>query len=150
MPQYVATRCRGFTLVELAITLVVMAILLAVLAPRLFDTSQFATRGFADRLIANLRFARELAIAQRAPVYVRLSASQVQFCLDSACTQAATGADGTTPFVMAIPDGLTLATTSNFSFDGLGATSLGSTLSVSLVGDQVVLITVEADTGYVH
>lgn len=141
---------QGFTLVEMAITLVVMGILLSVLMPRLFDTGEFSTRSFADALIADLRFAREEAIAQRAPIYVSLTAGQAQFCLDAACTQPATGADGKSPFVLATPGGVSLGTTASFRFDALGATDLSSALAVSIVGSPALTVTIESDTGYVH
>ncbi|KAF0812881.1 hypothetical protein IGB42_02725 [Andreprevotia sp. IGB-42] len=143
-------RHGGFTLVELIIVMSVMAILLAMLAPRMFNTQQFTVRGFADQLIASLRFARETAIAQRAPVYVQVSGNQVRFCLDAACTLPATGADGKSPYIVSAPGSVSIAGSGNFAFDALGAATLASPMTLSLVGDVGQIITIEADTGYVH
>ncbi|WP_460528667.1 GspH/FimT family pseudopilin [Chitinimonas naiadis] len=130
--------------------MIVMATFFAVMSPRLFNVQQFSARGFADQLIANLRFAREMAIAQRAPIYVRVSSAQVDFCLDVACAQPATAADGSTPFRLSVPGGVGLATTASFSFDALGATSLSGNLQLSLTADVGQTVTIEAETGYVH
>lgn len=140
----------GFTLVELVVVLALMGILFAMLAPRMYSATQFTARGYTDQLIAALRFARELAVAQRAPVYVQTSGQQVRICYDAGCTQPATAADGSYPFVVTPPGGISLSGTASFSFDALGATSLSSALALTVLGDVTQTVTIEADTGYVH
>jgi prepilin-type N-terminal cleavage/methylation domain-containing protein len=56
-------RERGFTLVELVASLVIIAILAAVTAPRFFDNRPYAARGFADEVADSLRYAQMIARA---------------------------------------------------------------------------------------
>lgn len=54
---------RGFTLVELVITMIVMGILAVVALPRFANQSTFESRGFADQSLAALQFGRKVAVA---------------------------------------------------------------------------------------
>jgi MSHA pilin protein MshC len=54
---------RGFTLIELIAAITIMAILAAVALPRMTTATPFQERGYADAVAANLRRAREVALA---------------------------------------------------------------------------------------
>jgi hypothetical protein len=81
---------------------------------------------------------------------VVFSADSVEFCLDSACSQPATGADGSAPFELVAHGGVSLANTANFYFNALGSASLSSAQAMTVSGDTILTVTIEADTGYVH
>lgn len=65
----------GFTLVEVVAVLVIVGVISAVAAPRLFDNAVFVERGFADELAASVRYARRIAVA---------SSCNVRFTVNSA------------------------------------------------------------------
>jgi MSHA pilin protein MshC len=54
---------RGFTLIELLASITIVAIIAAVTFPNVIAANPFAERGYADAVAANLRRARDVAIA---------------------------------------------------------------------------------------
>jgi len=68
---------RGVTLIELVITVLVAAILLAIAIPsfnRLFEKSRL--KGAAERLSSEIQYARAEALERRAPVSIAIKAGQ--------------------------------------------------------------------------
>jgi MSHA pilin protein MshC len=66
---------RGFTLVELVTTIVIVGILSAVTVPRFIDNgTTFGQRGYADEIASALRYARTIAVASQCPVRVEVNA----------------------------------------------------------------------------
>lgn len=59
---------RGFTLVELIVTMIVVGILAVAVIPRFADQSGFDARGFRDGTLSVLRYAQKSAVAQRRQV----------------------------------------------------------------------------------
>lgn len=140
----------GFTLVELTVTLVIVGVLAVVALPRFTGRSDYDQLAAADRMIAAVRFARSVAIAQNRTVYVIASASQLRACFDNACSAAVLDpANGSALTIDLTGTSITLTSSSaSFSFDGLGRSSAAVTMSLS--GSPVRSFTVERETGYVH
>lgn len=143
-------KTAGFTLVELVVTIAILAIVAAVAAPRFFQTSTFESRGFYDKSAAVVRLAQKTAIAWRRPVFVCVTASQIRAGTATGCATALTYPAGNTPASETAPAGVTLNAV-EFSFDGLGRPSAGTviTFTSSIAGDPARQINVAAQTGYV-
>ena len=145
---------RGFTLVELIMTMVILGIIAAVAAPRFFSTNVFQSRGFADQVQTTLRYAQKIAIAQRITVCVRVSATGVALLTDGcvaplnvlASQRCVTDAIDHQDMICA-PAGVTItAGLGDWNFDALGRTAT-YTITVSGATNNIV---VENETGYVH
>jgi MSHA pilin protein MshC len=152
-------RTRGFTMIELMATLIVIGILAAFAVPRFTGRTAFESRGFFDQAQSVVRHGQKTAIAQRrsapkTPIYIVVAENQISACFDAACvsplTDPATGA----ALVLAAPGGVTLSPVTTFSFDGSGAPSIGAQIAInvssSATGDVDRTFYVEARTGYVH
>jgi MSHA pilin protein MshC len=81
-------RSGGFTLVELAAVLILLGIVAAVAAPRLFDTAAYNERGYADEIGASLRYARRIAIASTCSVRFTVTAAGYNAAQQTACNPA--------------------------------------------------------------
>jgi MSHA pilin protein MshC len=157
---------RGFTLTELIMVIVLMGILAAVAAPKIFSTSDFYARGFHDENLAYLRYAQKTAIAQRRTVCVTFDTGAMTLAVASAaattsCASAGTlsGPKGETPVTLTARSGITYSTAqppTSFNFDALGqpivAAGTGAAQATQTFQIQGAsnTITVEAATGYVH
>lgn len=147
-------RARGFTLVELVAVLLIAAIL-AIFVSGTLDTRSFDTITFAEEVRAQISYAQKLAVAARRPVTVRVSGNAITLrrCLDFGCAGNApvNSIRGNASLEPKANSNIAVATNApggEFTFDALG--SVPASVTVSLVGDQTITITVEARTGYVH
>ena len=148
---------RGFTLVELIVTLVIIGILAVVVAPKFRNIDVFEARGFADQVQASLRYAQKIAIAQRRNVCVAFTASTMAASAagasgtGSACDTNLTPPTGQAGYLITAPSNITFSTIpAGFKFDSLGKPWIGAsgTGISGVIGTTT--ITVEAETGYVH
>ena len=151
---------KGFSLVELIVTMVVVGILAVTMAPRMFSIQGFDARGFYDQTMAILHFAQKTAIAQRRTVCVAFTPNSVTLTIAVAAGATAcagnplTGPDGAAPYSVT-GNGVTYAATpTDFNFDGRGrpidaAGALVATQIIQVSGNTNTL-TIEAETGYVH
>lgn len=144
----------GFTVVELVVTIGIIALLGAIAIPRFMGASGFQSRGFYDSAKSVVRFAQKTAIAWRRPVFVCVTATKVS---------AGTAAGCATPIINPVtgaaldtgdaPSGVTL-TPAAFSFDSAGRPNPNAAVTITLTStipdDPVRLIVVERETGYVH
>ena len=159
--QRCLTGCqRGFTLVELIMTMVIIGIIAAVAAPRFFSTDVFQQRGFADQVQASLRYAQKQAIAQRRNVCVTMAAGDISMMIanvagaTSPCNTNLVSPAGqpancpSATYKICAPTGVTLSPAVTVNFDALGRTTPARTISVS--GGTTNNIVVENETGYVH
>ena len=126
---------RGFTLVELVTSLVILGLLAAYAAPRLFDNRPFQARGYADDIAHALRHARKVAIATECPVRVAITAAGYSLAqqANSSCTggwtTAVRSADGSVVSGTA-PQGVALAPNTVVSFDRTGSPAGATNLTV--------------------
>lgn len=143
---------RGFTMVELIVTMVVIGIMAIAVLPRMDLLGGFDEVGFRDQVKATLEFARKSAVAGRRDVQVTFGGSAVTVVRQNA-TPEGEGTPGFSPLILpgrndnqiAVPAGVTLSSSvSPLTFDPLGR-SAGAAITVSGTA-----ITVEAETGYVH
>lgn len=156
MPCY--GRSRGFTLVELIVTMLVVSIMAVVVMPKLFGNSGFDEREFRDRVAAALRYAQKSAIAARrttcasftaAPATVTFMISNGFPAANCAVGAALVGPDGT-PLVVTPRGNVTFAApTPNIIFDAAGRPNAAATIAISGLPAALDII-VEAETGYVH
>lgn len=140
----------GFTLTELVMVIVIIGVMSVVALPRFFDRNTFDSRGFHDQVIATLRQAQKIAIAQHRFVCVAFTANSITLTqgVTAACGGALTSPTGVTPFMVNAPTAdVTLAGGVNFNFDFLGRPSAAQDITVSGYAPHIF---VEAETGYVH
>jgi MSHA pilin protein MshC len=143
---------RGFTLIELTVVIVLVAIVSVVAMARLTGVDSFKVQGFADSARSTVRFAQKLAVAQRivVVVVVNVGAGSMSVCyINPACATPVT--DPTTGGAMVIqaPNGASIAGPVSICFDGLGRATPGGTITVSGAGINSNFV-IESETGYVH
>ena len=144
---------RGFTLVELIVTMIVVGILAVAVIPRFADQSGFDARGFRDGTLSVLRYAQKSAVAQRRQVCVTFGAGSVSLRIASvwggACNTDLAGPDGKTQYSIAAPatSGF-VAQPADFSFLPSGEASANRVISVTgMPGNPINVV---AATGYVY
>lgn len=175
-PATALCRCRGFSLIELVTVLILLGIIAAVAVPRFGGVQPFREYGYAEALIAALRYAQQVAVARNQPVIMSIDASGVRICLADSSGHSCPapngsnaprylhnpGSDRRWDGVQAgqAPAGVSLSmspsTPSTFAFNGLGEPvqwndSAWQALSAPMtltVGNRT--ITLEAHTGYVY
>lgn len=139
----------GFTLVELIITILVVAILAAVAFPRL-SLQGYRETGFFNQSLAAIRFGQKQAVSSGCHVQVQIDTSGCRlFWTGSPGGCPGAGTPITNPIgasanfcAQSTPSGTPSAT---FTFDNIGRP--GGTQIINL-GSRT--ITVEAETGYAH
>lgn len=150
-PAIPLRRHRGFTLVELVTSLVILGLLAAYAAPRLFDNQPFQARGYADELAQALRHARKVAITTECPVRVTITAAgyslaqQANSDCSGAWTSAVRSADGSVISGTA-PTGVALAPAAVIAFDGTGSPATATdltidTFTISIAGNGRIAVT---------
>jgi len=64
----------GYTIVELVLVMVIIAILGAVAGPRFFNNTAFDERAYLDELASALRYAQKIAVASGCRVHADITA----------------------------------------------------------------------------
>jgi MSHA pilin protein MshC len=94
---------RGFTLVELIMTLVIIGILAAVVGPRFFDRKVFDERLFFEETVSAVRYAQKLALASGCSIEIQLDQHGYRAVYANDCGDAPTDPKRGDP--VAGPDG---------------------------------------------
>ena len=145
---------QGFTIVELVVVMLLMAVITAVGMSRFASREPFAVQGVADQLMSGLRLAQATALAQRRTVYLQLGATPATLwvCLDAGCAQPVTPPGGGT-WLLETQD-VQLAAALNFSFDAAGTPSFATAQTVQVSasggGSPAPPIVIEPSSGHVH
>lgn len=141
---------RGFTLVELAIVMLLVGILGAVAAPRLLDNSGLAERAAADELRGLLRTSRQIAAVHERDVCVLVTAADARavYTSGTGCDPAlpVQGPAGQGALRVAAPNGMVFGGDASIRFTPRGALSPQVNRRVTLRARQWL---VHADTGSV-
>ena len=161
----------GFTLIELIMVIVLIGVLAIFVAPRFFDSSGFNARGFHDENLAILRYAHNIAVAQRRTVCVVFQSSEPARALLSiasvaaseTCNMSLVGPNKNCPDTFGGSSGCINAgsgvsyfspSLTNVNFDGIGRPlGITSVLKIQIaVKDMPIAqtISIESETGYVH
>lgn len=69
---------RAFTLIEVTIVVLLLAIMAAMIVPMVGDRSEIRLAGAARRITSDLQYAQALAISTQVPQYVRFSANRYE------------------------------------------------------------------------
>lgn len=146
-----ASRTRGFTLVELVMVMVMLGVLAVVAIPSM-STSGYRAQQFHDGVVSALRYAQKSAVSHRRMVCVDFNASTLTLTIDDTKTTTACATALNLPGTNS--NVLTSADTTNavfapvptaFSFQPNGT---GADRTLSIAG-QTDIIVVGA-TGYVQ
>lgn len=136
-----AHKNSGFTIVEMAMTIIILVIIAAVVAPQLFNSNALQSRAFADRVQALLRSAQKTAIAQHQFVCVAFAASSVTLAAGptNACgTPFAPSPDSAS--VVNMPAGVTFSVApSDFFFDASGQPSINQEIAIAGTAPPIVV-----------
>ena len=152
---------KGFSLVELIVTLLVIGILAVTMAPKMFAIQGFDARGFYDQTMSTLHYAQKTAIAQRRTVCVVFTTNSVTLTIaavagaTSCAGNALVGPNGVAPYGVTARSNVTYSIMpTSFNFDGRGrpidATGLAVSSQTIQVAGNTNTLTIETETGYVH
>lgn len=148
---------KGFTLVEMIATLIIIALIAAVTGPRFFDVSSFRASGFFEETLSAVRYAQKHAVATNCNVQVNITATgfalfrpvNAAACgLGTYATNVADPSSNEPTFTRTAPPGVGLSTspvTPNIVFSGDGRAS--TSVEVSVGGKKFNVI---AETGFVQ
>jgi len=150
-------KCKGFTLIELVLVLVIVSILSVTAIPRFFDALNFSARNFYDETLNSFRYAQKIAIVMGCDVQVATTANSVKLLLRSNCragnfTLPLQDPGSGQPFIKIAPSNVTITSVDMpIYFDRVGRAhkNAGQLTNSSLVlaGKTISII---AETGFVY
>lgn len=148
-------QARGFTLIELIATLILIGILAVVALPRMDMLRGWNEVGYRDRVRGALEYARKSAVAQRRQVRVTIAASGLTLEAqaqtpegEGAAAWVALNLPGGSSNSFTAPTGVSLTPADDtVIFDALGRPDAGKSYTVS---GGTGSITVAAESGHVR
>ncbi|MGI9203523.1 MAG: GspH/FimT family pseudopilin [Woeseiaceae bacterium] len=152
---YIRHFVHGFTIIELVLVIVIVAILGAIAGPRFFDNASFNERAFHDELVAAIRYGQKIAVASGCSVQVDISTTTWTLTQQSQLSGHCDPADSSFPVPVLLPSGdamngaapgaVTVAPAVTFIYGPLGRTNLGAN-QVLNIGSRVLSIQAESGT----
>jgi MSHA pilin protein MshC len=132
---------KGFTLIEIVTTLVIIGVLSVIAAVRFTGTSTISARGAADMIQADIRYAQEAAMAKHTAKSVNFSTGSSAYTFSPASGMDPLGE---------LPLGITISNDFIVTFNTLGEPTAGGGGSVSISADgQIKTVSVANYTGKV-
>jgi MSHA pilin protein MshC len=160
---------KGYTMTEMVIVLVLLAMLAMTGISLFFNPSHYNTRVFYDELLNSVKYARKLAVAQGARIQIDLTATTFTLRQRTEGLNCTTGttfqpvvvpSSRATTYVKTAPSGVTLSPLLSFYFDPLGrafqvsgtsACPLITSITVNVQGGGVTnTMTLTGETGFVQ
>jgi MSHA pilin protein MshC len=149
-------RRGGYTVVELVLVIVILAVLGALAGPRFFDNAAFDERAYADELASSLRYAQKVAVASGCRVRADIAAGGYSLTQQSPQAGHCNATDASFPVLVRLstgdvmsgtaPAGVTTAPALTLVYDALGRTNLAANQTLA-VGARTLAI--QADSGLV-
>jgi MSHA pilin protein MshC len=149
---------KGFTLIELVMTLVILGILSATFSPKFFQLSAYQQRVFFDDTLAAIRYAQKLAVATGCNVQVSIAGNLFSLKRPGVANRSQCASTTALNFTQNVAhpgsgetqysgsqSGVTL-TSATFYFNALGAASTGLDITVGSTNK----ITIVQETGFVY
>lgn len=144
---------KGFTLVELVITMLILGIVSVYVAPKFFSLNDYRERTAYDEVAGAVRYAQKFAVASGCDVQVHIAGNsyalqqRVRLPADTACGTGAFATLSGHPVTGNSLAAVTLASTAgDFTFDGMGRSAPATTVNINGGSKSFAVI---AETGYV-
>lgn len=147
---------RGYTVVELVLVIVIIAILGAAAGPRFFDNTAFDERAYLDELASSLRYAQKVAVASGCRVRADIAVGSYSLAQQAPQAGHCDPADAGFPVPVLLstgqvmsgtaPAGVTTSPAITLVYDALGRTNFATNQTLT-VGPRTLLI--QADSGLV-
>jgi prepilin-type N-terminal cleavage/methylation domain-containing protein len=140
--RQILAKSQGYTMFELIMVVVLISIVSVSVLPKFFDTSSITVAGAAKMVVADIRYAQELAMSSN-------DDKKVDFTQDSSSYMLKHSND-TVFRTVALPSGVTVSSASViFTFNSLGEPLAGGSVTISVDGLSPQIITVDPNTGRV-
>lgn len=141
--------CRGFTLIELILVIVITAALAVFALPKVLDTTLWRLRAFGDDFQSRHQAMLRLALQQRRPIVETITGTGISWAYGSGAAISSLPCPATDS--PCIAEGGSRTVTFNSANGGATTTSTGAALAVTVAsGSYNQAYRVEADTGLIY